>query len=493
MRLFFQIFLLVALSALIAALSMAVLTSWSLSRGFDAYLGDRDDQRLDEFVEEAQALIANNPSAGLAQVLILIPDRRPDVLPRREGARPRLRPPPMAKRPPREARPPGSPLQRRPLPPPGFMPRLSIYDPDGNRLAGPPMRTYDTGVARRPIRYEGQRVGEVVLLPVGPSPEGVETEFLRDQFTGIALLVLVIFAFAAIAAFFIARRGAALLADIESVASSVANGDFSKRAKVNGSGEIATLASNINQMTQALGDLQESRRTWLAEIGHELRTPLTVLRGELEALGDGIRPLDAAAIQSLGEEANRLSLLVDDLQFLAMSDIARPSFTFTPITVGKLLDTAESRFAHSCASAGHALSFVNQVPPSTHVYWDGARIGQLLANLIKNSSDYTDSPGSIVVSAILKEANIELTVEDSAPGVCQDILMRLFDPLFRAEQSRSRNLGGSGLGLSVCAIIVEEHGGSIWAQPSILGGLVVTASIPVRPQQGSFTEKGNVG
>ncbi len=483
MRLFYQIFLLVALSALIAALSMAVLTSWSLSRGFDAYLEDRDYQRLNEFVAEAESLIASDPAAGLQQVVAMIPDPRPRAEPRRQADVP-PRPPPNG-RPGASARPPPPGLGTRPgpLPPPGFFPRLSIYDPDGSRLAGPPLRPNTTGAVRRPIMHEGRMVGEAVLLPIGPSPRGIETEFLRDQFTGIAILVVVIFALAAIAALMIARRGAALLADIGDVASSAADGDFSKRAEVRGAGEIATLAQSINQMAETLGSLQQARRTWLAEVGHELRTPLTVLQGELEALTDGIRPLDPAAIRSLDEEANRLSLLVDDLQFMAISDMAKPSFSFARNKVRHMLAAAERRFSNKCAAAGHSLELLNQVPDSVVVFWDEARIEQLLANLISNASAYTDSPGRIQISASIKGPDVELIVEDSAPGVSPENLGRLFDPLFRAEKSRSRNLGGSGLGLSVCSVIVEAHGGRIQAQPSVLAGLKITATIPVRPDR----------
>lgn len=346
-------------------------------------------------------------------------------------------------------------------------------------MAGPPLRSNMTGAVRRPIMHEGRMIGEAVLLPIGPSPRGIETEFLRDQFTGIAILVAFIFAIAALAALFIARRGAALLADIGTVASSVADGDFTKRTKAKGSGEIAMLAASINQMAEKLGSLQQARRTWLAEVGHELRTPLTVLQGELEALNEEIRPLNKAALRSLDEEAHRLSLLVDDLQFMAISDIAKPSFRFTSMTVEEILAKAENRFSLPCEAAGLALDFRNSVPNSIKVHWDIARMEQLLANLISNSKAYTDAPGRIQVTASQHGPAVRLTVQDSKPGVSKENLGRLFDPLFRAEKSRARHLGGSGLGLSVCSVIAKEHGGTIEAQTSDLGGLKVVVTIPL--------------
>lgn len=489
MRLYTQIFLLVTLSALAAAGSMAALTSLSLSRGFEAFLLDRDAQRLSEFVAEAESLIASNPDAGMQSVVAMIPDRRPDGAPQ-QGSRMRPGAPPRGEAgnvpPPR----PQEPTARagRQLPPPGFMPRLSIYDIDGERLAGPPLRSDSSGAVRRPITYQGQMVGEVVLLSLGPSPEGIETDFIRDQLGGIVILLAVILALAGFAAFLIARRGSAVLAVIENVASSVADGDFSVRAEIRGKGEIATLAGNINRMAEKLGTLQQARRTWLAEVGHELRTPLTVLQGELEALQDGIRPLDMTAINSLREEADQLSLLVDDLQFLAVSDIARPRFQYQPLEIATLLETARRRFEPQCRDQGLELSFEDMVPASANPAWDEARIGQLIANLISNAGKYTDAPGRIVVAAFLQAESVRLVVEDSPPGVESDDLGKLFEPLFRGEKSRARRHGGSGLGLAVCAIIAEEHGGSISAQPSGMGGLKVVVDLPLQPPRAMSNE-----
>lgn len=488
MRLYTQIFLLVTLSAMIAAGSMAALTSFSLRRGFEAYLLDRDAQRLSEFVAEAESLIASNPEAGMQAVIPMIPARRPH---RASGPITGIRPPParvaaetssFEYRPEPEARP------GRRLPPPGFLPRLSIYDKNGERVAGPPLRSESINAARRTIAYNGQMVGEVVLLPLGPSPEGLEMDFIRDQLGGIALLLAVILALAAFAAFLIARRGAAVLAVIENVASSVAEGEFSVRADVKGKGEVATLARNINRMAEELGALQKARRTWLAEVGHELRTPLTVLQGELEALQSGVRPLDIAAVNSLHEEADQLSLLVDDLQFLAVSDMARPRFRFEPVAVASILDSARRRFVPQCRDRGLELSFEDAVPTSAKPIWDEARICQMVANLISNASKYTDAPGRIVVVASSVEDRIHIVVEDSAPGVDTEDLSKLLEPLFRGERSRSRSHGGSGLGLAVCEIIAQEHGGSITLQPSAMGGLKVLVDLPLLPPRALLAE-----
>lgn len=482
MRLFHQIFLLISLTALIAAVLMAGLSALSLSRGFDAYLDARDQQRLDEFVEEAEALIAARRTPDVRYASALIPDRRPERPPRNDDAD--QGPPPPG---PRGARP-LSPSDRsdvgpRKLPPPGFLPRLAVYDSDGTRLAGPPSRPTDMqGTLRKPLMVDSQKVGEVVLLPRGPTPDGIETEFLRDQFIGMALLAIVLVGLSGLAAFVIARRSNAVIEEFQLVARNVASGDFSRRVTVSGKGEVRELADNINQMSETLGELQEARQTWLAEIGHELRTPLTVLQGELEILHVGIRPLDQNAIQSLSEEAGRLSFLIDDLEFLAVSDIAKPTFSFAPCDLAALLGTTQRRFAAQAEAAGLSLEVSGPEPGKAMVEWDAARIEQLLANLVSNSIAYTDAPGLVRLSTKHVGHSIQIAINDSPPGVRDSDLTKLFDPLFRAEKSRDRSLGGSGLGLAVCGAIVDNHNGTIQPGHSQLGGLSILVKLPVSRQ-----------
>ncbi len=485
MRLFHQIFLLISITALIAAVLMAGLSALSLSRGFDAYLDARDEQRLDEFAKEAEALIVAQRTPDVRYASALIPDRRPERPPRNDDAdqgpprpgprgEPRLLPPSGEDK---------SGVGSRRLPPPGFLPRVAIYDADGKRLAGPPLKPTDVeGTLRRPLMVDNRKVGEVVLLQRGPTPDGIETEFLRDQFIGIAVLALVLIGLSGLAAFIIARRSNAVIEEFQLVARSVTSGNFSRRVAVSGKGEVRELADNINQMSERLGELQEVRQTWLAEIGHELRTPLTVLQGELEILKEGIRPLDQNAVRSLSEETDRLSFLIDDLQFLAVSDIARPTFSFAQCDLAALLESTKRRFEAQAKAAELRLEVSGPVLGETMVEWDAARIEQLLANLVSNSIAYTDAPGLARLSATRAGDSIEIVIDDSPPGVRDSDLAKLFDPLFRAEKSRDRSLGGSGLGLAVCVSIADRHNGTIRSKHSQLGGLSILVKLPMRPQ-----------
>jgi signal transduction histidine kinase len=225
--------------------------------------------------------------------------------------------------------------------------------------------------------------------------------------------------------------------------------------------------------------MEQSLRQWMADTSHELRTPIAVLRAQIEAIHDGINPVDARTLGVLHGEVMGLSRLVDDLHTLARSDVGRLDLLVTPIAPFDLLDDVVFAFRDRIAAAG--LSIELRGCPSTEpvVSGDAVHLRQVFANLLENSLRYTDSGGRIRISCLADGAAAAIRFEDSPPGVPEAALPRLFDRFFRVEASRSRKRGGSGIGLAVCQSIVQAHGGSIQASPSPLGGLGVTVSFPL--------------
>ena len=124
----------------------------------------------------------------------------------------------------------------------------------------------------------------------------------------------------------------------------------------------------------------------------------------------------------------------------------------------------------------------NARPAPLAVQWDGRRIEQVLNNLIQNSLRYTDAPGRIDIDLKRTPDCVQLTVEDSAPGMAAPDLARVFEPLYRSDAARSRHNGGSGLGLAMSAAIVQAHGGLVGAHPSALGGLRIEVDLPIQPE-----------
>ena len=485
LRLVHKLSLLLLSVVALAVVAMGAIMAWNLRNGFADYLAARDLERLEQFVAVVERRIVQ--SGGMEAIQQRRLDMR-DLLrefseqeggvreaspqggesppPDHQGP-PRRRPPADGGRPP-----PGDPMGRR----------LALYGTDDRPLVGRPLPRDAGPYFERPVQVEGEVVGWARMLRQPPASTAVDARFLRSQYSGIATVAAALMALALLLAWWLARRWVRPLAAIQTATGRIARGDLGVRLHLDRSDEIGDVVRNVNAMAESLQRLEGSRRRWVADISHELRTPLAVLRGEIEALTDGVRPLSQAAMQSLHEEVLRLGALVNDLHLLAMSDLKALPCQFAPVDAVVLLKGIQQRFATRAAAKGLQLSLDGGAAPQVSVQWDTARIEQLLGNLLENSLRYTDAPGKIACSLQRMGDQVILTVQDSAPGVKLADLPRLFDPLYRADAARSREAGGSGLGLAICQAIVQAHGGRITAGASELGGLAVRIALPLHPK-----------
>jgi two-component system sensor histidine kinase BaeS len=214
-------------------------------------------------------------------------------------------------------------------------------------------------------------------------------------------------------------------------------------------------------------------------MSHELRTPLTVLRGEIDALIDGVIALTPQAMLSLREEVLQLNALVDDLHLLAMSDLKALPCYFEEVDAVRLLEGIVQRFALRATQLGLTLTLDQKPEMPATVRWDAKRIEQLVGNLLDNSLRYTDAPGQVRVRLRSGDENkVVIEVQDTAPGVSENDLLRIFVPLYRADAARGRSTGGSGLGLAICEQIAKAHRGVIRAEASALGGVLFQLQLP---------------
>jgi two-component system sensor histidine kinase BaeS len=309
----------------------------------------------------------------------------------------------------------------------------------------------------------------------------VDARFLRSQYRDIMVVSVGLLLLALVGAWMVARRWVRPLHAVSDAAARIARGEFDVRmtGAKQGQGrsdEIGDLVRSVNHMAEGLQRLEGARRRWLADISHELRTPLAVLRGEIEALVDGVRPLRHEAVLSLRDEVLRLGKLVDDLHLLAMSDLQALPCQFEDNDAATLVDRMVRRFEPRAQAAGLSLR-VQGMTSALPVVWDGARIEQMLGNLLENSLRYTDKPGEIVLTLQRSGERVTIELDDSAPGVPEADLPHLFEPLYSADAARSRQRGGSGLGLAICDAIARSHGGRIEARASRLGGLHVRVDL----------------
>ena len=309
-----------------------------------------------------------------------------------------------------------------------------------------------------------------MLAPLTSASGPADREFVLSQARGSLALALGLLGLAVALSVWMARHMLRRMAALTEASRQWAAGHYAARADERGRDELSELAADFNRMAEAQSRSLDARNRWMADISHELRTPVAILRGELQALQDGIRPLDRDALNSLAAETERLARRIAELQDLARSDGSGMQYRFHRVECVELVRHAVESQRGACVEAGLEISLST---PAT--CWiergDPDRLDQLVGNLLSNSRRYTDAPGRIAVSLdTLQGGRVRLRVEDSAPGVPESDLNSLFARHWRAEEAAAR-AEGSGLGLALCRNIVEAHGGRISASSSELGGL----------------------
>lgn len=237
--------------------------------------------------------------------------------------------------------------------------------------------------------------------------------------------------------------------------------------------EISRLATTLNEMLGRLEAAFEHERQFVANASHELRTPLAMLRTELELALRRPRSHDEleAAVRSAAQETNRLSQLAEDLLLIARADQGALPIRPEHIPVDELFATVADRFARRTDEQGRD---VEARATTAVVDVDSVRVEQALANLVENALAH--GAGRIDLFAVARDDVVELHVADAGPGFPDGFLARAFDRFSRADDARSA--GGSGLGLSIVALIAQAHGGTTGAANQPGGGADVWLTLP---------------
>ncbi|AJC46297.1 sensor histidine kinase efflux regulator BaeS [Xanthomonas sacchari] len=354
--------------------------------------------------------------------------------------------------------------------------RFALLDQDFKSLIGNPDVGRDDIL--RPVVVDGRTVGWMAMLPFQKALAAADARFYAAQqrawwTIGSASLVI-----AALLGWLLSRALLRRMRGLTGATHRLAAGDYATRIDADARDELGQLARDFNLLAQALEHNERARRAFMADISHELRTPLAVLRAELEALQDGIRPMTSDSLGSLHQQIGQLGKLIEDLYDVSLTDVGALAYRRAPVDLGVILVTVLDGMRARFATA--RLQLQEQIQTgSLPVDGDERRLQQLLGNLLENTLRYTDAGGVVQVRCARRDAVLELVVEDSAPGVEADKRARLFERFYRAEASRNRASGGSGLGLAICRNIAEAHGGAIDAEASALGGLRVVLRLPV--------------
>jgi two-component system sensor histidine kinase BaeS len=501
----------------VIVVAMTLLVNWSFRQGFQDYLRQQELQRLDglatalqqqyqqqgdwEFLRHNTRLwhqllsdvfeSEDNRASGIQPVrgdrLLPPPPRHEEsersgtgLYSRNEADR---RPPPGPEhRPPPGRRPPPGPGHRPPPPPENPTGRrIRLIDLQGEPVIGRPEASGDE--IFRPVSVNGEIVGRLAIVSDDLAMDEVAMAFSEQQRRSYLVIAAGAFALSLLVSILLARQLIRPIRRLAAGANKLACGDYDTRINVTSQDELGELALDFNKLSETLKKNEKLRQQWITDISHELRTPLAVLRGEIEAMQDGIRLPDMERLHSLHGEVLSLAKLVDDLYGLSLSDMGAQSYRMAPLEPGAVIEDVVNAFETRFGEKNISLTIIRSVKGPLTINGDGEALHQLFSNLAENAYRYTDTGGQCEIHIDAKGGRAIIEVRDSAPAVPADALPRLFERLYRVDTSRSRALGGSGLGLSICKNLVEAHGGEISVHQSPLGGLTVRVALPLYPAE----------
>jgi two-component system, OmpR family, sensor histidine kinase BaeS len=248
------------------------------------------------------------------------------------------------------------------------------------------------------------------------------------------------------------------------------DGETGVRVPINEPGPMAAVSGSFNRMAARLEEEDERRRRLLADLGHELRTPLTVIRGEIEAVIDGLH--DPESLSNVIDEVDLMERLLEDLRVLTLAEAGRLQLHREPTDVEGVIGDVVTSFS-TPLDAHDVRPQVKVEPGMGELDVDPYRLRQVLSNLVSNALDQMQDGGRLEVSARMDGPMARIEVADSGPGIAPDRLEQVFQRFVKSGDST-----GSGLGLSIARDLVEAHGGSIAAANRPGGGAVFTILLP---------------
>ncbi len=326
-----------------------------------------------------------------------------------------------------------------------------------------------------PIKFEEEVVGTLALLPSNKIFESIDLQFADARRQALYLSGFVALLIAAIISLILTQNISGPIRKLARATRSLISGEFKTRVNIKNKDELGKLSRDFNILAKTLDKEAESADKWLADISHELRTPLAILKSELEAIEDGIREFDEETLNSLTHEVKRINTLVNDLYELSLSDLGAMKYQMVETDIKTNIESSIESFRDRYRDAEIDISC--ELDEVGNILGDQHRLTQLFTNLLENTLKYTDGPGRLNINMQAIDNEIIISFADSAPGVDKETLEKIFDRFYRVELSRSREMGGAGLGLSICSEIVDAHSGSITAKQSSIGGLEIIVKL----------------
>lgn len=254
--------------------------------------------------------------------------------------------------------------------------------------------------------------------------------------------------------------------------------DLAVRVPMEGTDTVASLAESFNRMVERLESQERIRRQFFADLTHEIRHPIAILMGRLESIQDGVLPLDNEQILSLHDMVIGLKRLVNDMNDLSLADVGQLSLHLTHIDVEDVVEQLQANLEPVAEDLGISIS--SQVAEDMpQLYADVDRIRQVLVNLLTNALRHTSRGGYVKLTVEHDGIHALFKVRDNGAGIDSTDLPHVFERFYRADKSRSRTRGGSGIGLAIVRSLVELHGGTVHVTSKVGVGSIFTVCLPL--------------
>lgn len=268
------------------------------------------------------------------------------------------------------------------------------------------------------------------------------------------------------------------LIQMEAITQKLSAGQLDERVPPSEIPELNRLGAGFNQMAARLEGVEQRRRELVSDLTHELRTPLTILDGYLEGLSDGTIETSPEIYDLLTRETKRIRRLVDDMQELSKMEAGYLPIHAKAISLEPLLDLLLQKFSEQLLSDESPVLDMDYEPDTPNVLADPARVEQILVNLIGNAIRYTPS-GFIKIRVWNERPWVWVAVVDTGMGIAPQDLAHVFERFWRADRSRDRHSGGTGIGLAISKRLVELQGGTITVQSELHKGSIFRFSLPI--------------
>jgi two-component system, OmpR family, sensor histidine kinase BaeS len=312
---------------------------------------------------------------------------------------------------------------------------------------------------------------------IHPEISLLDQHFERAFLQTIAWTTIGSIVFAISVGFFVSKRLTSPLIKMKEIAEEMAEGKWDKRLDIKGRDELSNLGKSINKLAEQLQEQEQLRKNMTTDIAHELRTPLAILKSHMEAMLDGVWEPTSTRIKVCFDETERMIHLVGELEQLTFLESPEFRLELKREDVSSILrhviQTYEPLFLQK------EVNLIHSIQGSVYAMVDRERLTQVFMNLLTNALKFTNSGGQVVVQMNKGLKELEVKISDNGIGMDEQELPMIFERFYRADKSRNREFGGSGIGLTIVKRLVEAHDGKIHIQSKKEKGTTVFVKLPL--------------